>query len=91
MTASVWQILTGNLAVVALFVLGWSRSHYWLRFLPPRVRCLLLSTGIEIAQYSLGRVADIDDIILNTTGALAGGLLGALISVMVLSARRRAG
>lgn len=36
-----------------------------------------LSLGIELTQLSLGRVGDIDDIILNTAGALLGGILAA--------------
>ena len=35
----------------------------------------LFSVAIEVTQLSLGRVGDIDDVILNTTGALLGGLL----------------
>ncbi len=34
-----------------------------------------LSLGIELTQLSLGRVGDIDDVILNTTGAILGGLV----------------
>ena len=33
---------------------------------------LLLSLGVEAAQYFLGRTTDVDDVILNTFGALAG-------------------
>jgi hypothetical protein len=36
---------------------------------------LLFSLAIELTQLSLGRVGDIDDVILNTAGALLGGLL----------------
>ncbi|MCW1927810.1 VanZ family protein [Bhargavaea beijingensis] len=33
---------------------------------------LLLSLGVEAVQYFLGRTTDVDDVILNTFGALAG-------------------
>lgn len=36
---------------------------------------LLFSLAIELTQLGLGRVGDIDDLILNTAGALLGGLL----------------
>lgn len=36
---------------------------------------LVLSLGIEVTQLGLGRVADVDDVILNTAGALLGALL----------------
>ena len=36
---------------------------------------LIVSLTIEIVQYYIGRVFDIDDIILNVTGGLIGGLL----------------
>ena len=35
----------------------------------------LFSLGIETTQLSLGRVGDVDDVILNTSGALVGALL----------------
>ena len=87
-----WRNVVGN---VALFM-PWgfaiaclARGGFWARASAGAVTGLLLSTGIEIAQYSLGRVADIDDIILNTTGAMAGGVAGALIASIVMRARRR--
>jgi glycopeptide antibiotics resistance protein len=86
-----WRNVVGN---VALFVpLGFAiaclaRGGFWARATLATATGLVLSTAIEIAQYSLGRVADIDDIILNTTGALAGGVLGAAIAVTVVRARR---
>jgi len=36
---------------------------------------LLLSVGIELTQLGLGRVGDIDDVVLNTAGAFLGGAL----------------
>ena len=85
-TAS-WLNVVGN---VALFMpLGFAvaclaRGGFWARAVLATATGLVLSTGIEIAQYSLGRVADIDDIILNTTGTVAGGVLGAGIAVVAL-------
>lgn len=46
---------------------------------------LLLSLAIEVSQYFLGRAADVDDVLLNTAGALLGALIGAALS----AARRR--
>ena len=86
-----WRNVVGN---IALFVpLGFAiaclaRGGFWARMLLATVAGAVLSTGIELAQYSLGRVADIDDIILNTTGALAGGVVGAIVAVIVVRARR---
>ena len=36
---------------------------------------LLLSVGIEATQLGLGRVGDIDDVVLNAAGAAVGGVL----------------
>jgi glycopeptide antibiotics resistance protein len=38
---------------------------------------LVFSGGVEIVQYGLGRVADVDDILLNTTGAFVGAVIAA--------------
>lgn len=38
----------------------------------------LLSVTIESVQYQIGRAADVDDVLLNTTGALLGAVMGAL-------------
>lgn len=49
-------------------VVGWYR---WRRLVLPV--CLALSIGIEMVQYlALGRVAALDDIVLNMTGAVIG-------------------
>lgn len=47
----------------------------------------LLSATIECCQYRIGRAADIDDVLLNATGAL----LGALAAFLALRAARRLG
>jgi glycopeptide antibiotics resistance protein len=44
---------------------------------------LLLSLAIELTQLGLGRVGDIDDLILNTAGALVGGVLAVIWSSAV--------
>jgi len=46
---------------------------------------LVLSLAIEVLQYFLGRAADVDDVLLNTAGALLGASIGAALS----TARRR--
>lgn len=45
MTSS-WQILVGNLAVVALFVLGWVHARYWLRATPLLFRRVLFGVSL---------------------------------------------
>jgi glycopeptide antibiotics resistance protein len=39
---------------------------------------LLLSATIECCQYRIGRAADVDDVLLNTAGALLGALVAAI-------------
>lgn len=46
---------------------------------------LALSVAVEVAQYMMGRAADVDDVLLNTAGALAG----ATIAVVLSAIRRR--
>jgi glycopeptide antibiotics resistance protein len=46
---------------------------------------LALSLSIEVLQYFLGRAADVDDVLLNTAGAVLGAATGATLS----AARRR--
>jgi glycopeptide antibiotics resistance protein len=48
----------------------------------------LLSATIECCQYQIGRAADIDDVLLNATGALLGAL-GAVLAVRALDRVRR--
>ncbi|MFN3866528.1 MAG: VanZ family protein [Demequina sp.] len=89
--SSAWLNLVGNVALFA--PLGFlaaclARARFLSRVAAAVVFGLVLSASIEVAQYVLGRVADIDDIILNTTGALAGGLVGALVAAITDGARR---
>lgn len=63
---------------VLLFVpFGLFVTHYVKNksFLPTMLLSLLVSCAIEFAQSSIGRTADIDDVILNTLGGLFGYLL----------------
>ena len=86
--------LAGN---VAMFVpLGFViaclvRSGFWARLGTATFTGFVMSSGIEITQYFFGRVADVDDVILNTAGALAGGFVGALIGTLVVRSQRRRG
>lgn len=84
--------LVGN---IALFVpLGFTiaflvRNGFWARLGLAGISGLVLSCAIEVTQYSFGRIADIDDVILNTSGALVGGLMGALVAMSVARTTRR--
>ena len=89
---SSWTNVVGN---IALFVpLGFAiaclvRGGVWARWLLATMSGFVLSTAIEVTQYAFGRVADIDDVILNTSGALVGGLVGALIGALMARQRGR--
>ncbi|WP_108395989.1 diguanylate cyclase [Devosia submarina] len=94
--ASPWQILAGNLAVVALFVLGWAHARYWLRATPKRYRVILfgLTMGIgTIATMSMaisfdqGVFFDLRSSLLVVT-AFFGGLPAALITTAIALAYR---
>lgn len=79
--ANVW----GN---VAMFVpLGLVLMWLWTSPLIARVVMATVAGGglsviVELAQLTLHRVADIDDVILNTSGALLGAVLG-LVTVLL--------
>lgn len=49
------------------------------------LEALVLSVGIELVQYvaPLGRVADVDDVLTNVAGGLAGALAGTVLVGMV--------
>ena len=51
--------------------------------------CALGSLGIEIAQLSLGRAFDIDDVLLNSLGAVLGASLGVVLAGGFRRARDR--
>ncbi|MFV0634488.1 VanZ family protein [Demequina sp.] len=88
---SAWRNVVGNIVMFVPFglviaLLG--RGGIWVRLLLATVVGATFSTVIELTQYWAGRVADIDDIILNTTGALLGAVVGAVIGGSVEKARR---
>lgn len=85
-----WTNVVGNIAMFT--PLGFAiaclvRRGFWARWALATISGLALSAVIEITQHSFGRVADIDDVILNTGGALVGGLVGAVVAVSIIRAR----
>ncbi|WP_240232172.1 LytS/YhcK type 5TM receptor domain-containing protein [Devosia lacusdianchii] len=94
--ASPWQILAGNLAVVALFVLGWAHARYWLRNMPRPLRLVLFGATMgagAIASMSMavpfasGIFFDLRSALL-IVAAFFGGLPAALISAAIALAYR---
>ena len=55
---SLWQTLTGNLAVVALFVLGWANLRFWLRNLPGAIRAALF--GVTMGERGVSQLVSVD-------------------------------
>lgn len=49
---SFWQMLAGNLAVVALFVLGWGHARYWLRAVRGPIRSALFGLTMGVGAVS---------------------------------------
>ncbi len=85
-----WINLFGNIALFVPFgglVACLLRVGFLGRVATAFVFGVVLSTSIEAAQYLLGRVADIDDVILNGTGSLIGGIVGAAIATIVVGVR----
>ena len=82
---SPWVNLLGNVALfmpLGTLIALLARGRWVARFVVATVWGLLISVVIEVSQLGLGRVADVDDVILNTLGAL----LGALLAPVVVSA-----
>jgi hypothetical protein len=79
--------LIGN---VLMFVPGGFLLVTALRWTPARAIAVLVaaSVAIEVFQYAEGRAADIDDLILNATGAVVGAAIG-WFSVRVWRARQQ--
>lgn len=50
----------------------------------------LLSATIECCQHQIGRAADIDDVLLNTSGALFGALIAVALAWTLVRLRRLA-
>lgn len=67
-----WFLLAGNIAMfmpIGFFPgLLWKKWNWWKSLLTG----LFASTTIEFVQFFIGRSTDIDDVILNTTGAVLG-------------------
>lgn len=91
-----WPLVAGNMAVVALFVLLWSRSNYWLKTVPRLYRAPLFAAIIglgAIASMSMavesrpGVFADLR-IALLTVVALFGGWPAALITALIAGSYR---
>jgi uncharacterized membrane protein YfcA len=80
--------LANVLGNVALFVpVGWlvaavARRDQGLgrRVVAATCAGLLLSALVETAQHAIGRATDVDDVLLNTAGALVGAVIGAALS-----------
>lgn len=88
---SPWQMLAGNLAVVALFVLGWANLRFWLRGVPGRARAGLfgLAMGLGAAASMLmaaeilpGRFLDLR-LSLVAVSAFFGGPLAAVVTLAI--------
>ena len=74
-----WFMLLGNIVMFAPLgffpKLLWRRWHWWKSVLVG----FCASFTIEFVQFFIGRSSDIDDVILNTAGALVGWLLARLV------------
>lgn len=88
---SPWQILAGNLAVVALFVLGWANLRFWLRGVPGSSRAALfgLAMGLGAASSMLmaaevmpGRFLDLR-LSLVAVSAFFGGPLAVVVTLAI--------
>ena len=86
---SPWQLLAGNLAVVALFVLGWAHTRFWLRGVPGAARAILfglamglgaVSTMLMAAEVMPGRFLDLRLSVV-ALSAFFGGPLAAIVTL----------
>ena len=88
-----WLNLIGNLAMFAplgaVLVGLMRRLAVVLRVVVATVVAGMLSAAIEISQLVLGRVADIDDVLLNTVGALGGAVVAGTVIGIANGVRRR--
>ena len=67
--------VVGNILLFIPFGIFTTRFIGRKKVLPTVLISIVVSCAIEFVQMRLGRTADIDDIILNTTGGLIGALL----------------
>ena len=88
---SPWQILAGNLAVVALFVLGWANARFWLRNWPTPLRRAMFGASMglgAVASMSMavsfheGVYFDLRSTLL-LTSAFFGGVPAALLTTAI--------
>jgi diguanylate cyclase (GGDEF)-like protein/PAS domain S-box-containing protein len=97
---SPWQILAGNLAVVALFVLGWAHARFWLRELPGHARAVLfgllmgsgtVATMMMAAEIAPGRFADLRGTLLVVASFFGGPIAAAVTGFFALACRTMMG
>ncbi|MBD5119407.1 MAG: VanZ family protein [Clostridiales bacterium] len=79
----VWAMMLGNVLMLVPFgflaPLLWERLRWW-RVLPVGLGFIL---AVELLQPLTGRSFDIDDILLNFLGILAGALLSTLVQALL--------
>ncbi|MDE6260758.1 MAG: VanZ family protein [Oscillospiraceae bacterium] len=79
----VWAMMLGNVLMLIPFgflaPLLWEKLRWW-RVLPVGLGFIL---AVELLQPLTGRSFDIDDILLNFLGVLAGALLSALVQALL--------
>ena len=93
---SPWQMLAGNLAVVALVVLGWGHARFWLRSLPGRVRGALfgvamgagaIASMLMAVQIIPGLYIDLRFSLIAVSAFFGGPLAAAITLVMAMGVR----
>jgi diguanylate cyclase (GGDEF)-like protein/PAS domain S-box-containing protein len=93
---SPWQMLAGNLAVVALFVLAWAHARFWLRGMSGTARALLfglvmglgaVSTMLMAAEVMPGRFLDLRLSLVAVSAFFGGPLAAAVTLVMAFACR----
>jgi diguanylate cyclase (GGDEF)-like protein/PAS domain S-box-containing protein len=87
--SSPWQMLAGNMAIVALFVLGWAHARFWMREVPGPARAALLglamglgaiATMLMSAEVGRGLFLDLR-LSLVAVSAFFGGPLAGLVTL----------
>lgn len=93
---SLWHDLFANLAVLALFVAGWTHAQFWLEYRSPLVRKIILGlimgTGavasmLMTVRFQPGVFIDMRSSLLAVAG-LFGGPIAATIAVAIAAAYR---
>ncbi|WP_062071122.1 VanZ family protein [Demequina sediminicola] len=90
--SSAWYNLVGNIAMfipLGFLVACLIGGGFWRRLIIATGTGVVLTGGIEFLQFGMGRVADVDDIILNSTGALLGAMVGATLATIAARVRAR--